>query len=361
MMEFKILTSFLLSLVFGFISIPLILKFCKERKLYDIPDFRKRHKQAIPRLGGIAFLPCMLLSFGLVLVIFSIKYSTYESVHLWYLYLLFGFLMIYVIGIFDDILGLTARFKFLVQFFAACCLPAAGIYINNMFGLFGVGAIPSYVGVPLTVFLILVIINAVNLIDGINGLSSSLSLIALCVYLYVFSDFNAWVICVMCAGLAGCLVAFFYFNMFGKPDRNTKIFMGDSGSLTLGYLISALFVRYLMLYAEDGDSDYSGVILIYSALIIPVFDVVRVVLFRLRNRQPVFGADRNHIHHRLMDAGLDQRKALGCIVAMAVSYIIVNALLYRFFGNTTLIVVVDVALYTLLSLAISKRRKNKVS
>ena len=358
-MELKILTSFLLSLVFGLMTIPLILKFCKERQLYDIPNFRKRHKQAIPRLGGIVFLPCMLLSFGLVLVIFSIKYSTYESVHLWYLYLLFGFLMIYIIGIFDDILGLTARFKFLVQFFAACCLPAAGIYINNMFGLFGVGAIPSYVGVPLTVFLILVIINAVNLIDGIDGLSSSLSLIALCVYLYVFSDFNAWVICVICSGLAGSLVAFFYFNMFGKPDRNTKIFMGDSGSLTLGYLISALFVRYLMLYAEDGDSDYSGVILIYSALIIPVFDVVRVVLFRLRNRQPVFGADRNHIHHRLMDAGLDQRKALGCIVAMAVSYIIVNALLYRFFGNTTLIVVVDVALYTLLSLAISRRRINK--
>ena len=135
--------------------------------------------------------------------------------------------------------------------------------------------------------------------------------------------------------------------------------MGDSGSLTLGYLISALFVRYLMLYAGYGDSDCSGVILVYSALIIPVFDVVRVVLFRLRKRQPVFGADRNHIHHRLMDAGLDQRKALGCIVAMAISYIIVNALLYRLSGNTTLIVVVDVALYTLSSLVISRRRINK--
>ena len=357
-MGFKILTSFLLSLVFGFISIPLILKFCKERKLYDIPDFRKRHKQAIPRLGGIAFLPCMLLSFGLVLVIFSIKYSTYESVHLWYLYLLFGFLMIYIIGIFDDILGLTARFKFMVQFFAACCLPAAGIYINNLFGLFGVGAISPYVGIPLTVLLILVIINAVNLIDGIDGLSSSLSLIALGVYLLVFSSFNAWVVCVMCAGLAGSLVSFLYFNMFGKPDKNTKIFMGDSGSLTLGYLVSALFVRYLMLYAEAGDPECYGVVLVYSALIIPVFDVVRVVLFRLRNNLPIFGADRNHIHHRLMDAGLDQRKTLGVIIALAISYIIGNVLLYRTTGNTTIIIVADIALYTLLSIVIRRRRIN---
>ena len=358
-MEFKILTSFLLSLVFGFLTIPLVMKFCKERKLYDIPDFRKRHKQAIPRLGGISFLPCMLLSFGLVLVIFSIKYDTYVSVHVWYLYLLFGFLIIYIIGIFDDIIGLSARFKFFIQFLAACCLPVAGIYINNMFGLFGVDAIPDYVGIPLTVFLMLVIINALNLIDGIDGLSSSLSLIALCVYLFVYSDFNAWVICVICAGLAGSLVAFFYYNMFGKPDKGTKIFMGDSGSLTLGYMISALFVRYLMLYAEIGDSDYSGVILIYSALIIPVFDVVRVVLFRLRKRQPVFGADRNHIHHRLMDAGLNQQKALLVIIAMAVSFIIINALLYRVTGNTTLIVVVDIALYTLLNVGVRRKGINK--
>ena len=357
MMEFKIVTSFMLSLVFGFISIPLILKFCKERKLYDIPDFRKRHKQAIPRLGGIAFLPCMLLSFGLVLVIFSIKYSTYESVHLWYLYLLFGFFMIYIIGLFDDILGLTARFKFLVQFFAACCLPTAGIYINNLFGFFGVWTIPSYVGIPLTVFLILLIINAMNLIDGIDGLSSSLSLIALCVYLFVFSAFNAWVICVMCAGLAGSLVAFFYFNMFGKPDKNTKIFMGDSGSLTLGYLISALFVRYLMLYAENGECDYSGVVLAYSALIIPTFDVVRVVLFRIRKREPIFGADRNHIHHRLMDTGITQHKALGIIIAMAISYIIGNVILYRVTENISIIIIADIVIYILFSLLISSRKK----
>lgn len=357
MMEIKIFTSFMLSLVFGFISIPLILKFCKERKLYDIPDFRKRHKQAIPRLGGIAFLPCMLLSFGLVLVIFSIKYSTYESVHLWYLYLLFGFFMIYIIGLFDDILGLTARFKFLVQFFAACCLPAAGIYINNLFGFFGVWTIPSYVGIPLTVFLILLIINAMNLIDGIDGLSSSLSLIALCVYLFVFSDFNAWGICVMCAGLAGSLVAFFYFNMFGKPDKNTKIFMGDSGSLTLGYLISALFVRYLMLYAENGECDYSGVVLAYSALIIPTFDVVRVVLFRIRKREPIFGADRNHIHHRLMDTGITQHKALGIIIAMAISYIIGNVILYRVTENISIIIIADIVIYIQFSLLISSRKK----
>ena len=359
MIGIKILTSFLLSLVFGFITIPFILKFCKERKLYDIPDFRKRHKQAIPRLGGISFFPCMLLSFGLVLVIFSIKYTTDASVHLWYLYLMFGFLMIYIIGIFDDIIGLSAKFKFFIQFIAACCLPIAGIYIDNLFGLFGVNAIPNYVGIPLTIGAILVIINAVNLIDGIDGLSSSLCLIALSIYLYTYSDYNAWVICVMCAGLAGCLVAFFNFNMFGKPEKNTKIFMGDSGSLTLGYLLSTLFVKYLSLSSENDDLDFRSIVLVYSALIIPVFDVVRVVLFRLRIGQPIFGADRNHIHHRLLDTGLTQHKALGVILFLAIFYIVFNVILDNITGNTTLMVVADIVIYILFSLVVSSKKARK--
>ena len=356
MLGIKILTSFLLSLIFGFITIPFILKFCKERQLYDIPDFRKRHRQAIPRLGGISFFPCMLMSFGLVLLLFSIKYTPNTSVHLWYLYLLFGFLMIYIIGIIDDISGVSARFKLLIQFIAACCLPLSGIYIDNLFGLFGAHEIPYFIGMPLTVLLILVITNAINLIDGIDGLSSSLSLIVLAAYLYIYSVYNAWVICVMCAGLAGCLVAFFYFNMFGKPEKNTKIFMGDSGSLTLGYLISALFVRYLTLYSDSPISDFHGIVLIYSALIVPVFDVARVAFFRIRIGKSIFSADRNHIHHRLMDAGLSQHAALKTIISVAVSYILLNLLLFRLVENVTIIVLSDIAIYSLFCLIVKNKK-----
>lgn len=358
MLEIKILTSFLLSLVFGLITIPLILKFCKERNLYDIPDFRKRHKQAIPRLGGIAFLPCMLLSFGLVLLIFSIKYTAATSVHLWYLYLLFGFLIIYVVGIFDDIVSLSARLKFFVQFLAACCLPAAGIYISNLFGLFGVYEIPSYVGIPLTIGTILLIVNAINLIDGIDGLSASISVICLCGYIYLYSAINAWVICVMCSGLIGSLIAFLYFNMFGKPEKNTKIFMGDSGSLTLGFIIAAMFVKFLMLAFENGATENNkGVVLAYSLLIIPVYDVFRVVIIRLRNKKPLFGADRNHIHHKLMDAGFSPYWTLGIIVSFALVYIICNLILEDYYSNTT-IFMIDVIAYILFNYAIRlKQRK----
>lgn len=355
MLGIKILTSFLLSFIFGFITIPFILKFCKDRKLYDLPDFRKRHKQAIPRLGGISFFPCMLMSFGLVLLIFSIKYTPNASVHLWYLYLLFGFFMIYIIGILDDIVGISAKFKLLIQFIAACCLPLAGIYIDNLFGLFGVNEIPYYIGMPLTILVILVITNAINLIDGIDGLSSSLSLIVLIVYLYIYSVYNAWVICVMCAGLAGCLVAFFYFNMFGKPEKNTKIFMGDSGSLTLGYLISALFVRYLTLYSDYPTSDYHGIVLIYSALLVPVFDVARVVFFRIRIGKSIFSADRNHIHHRLMDTGLSQHATLITIISLTVFYILINLLVYRVVENVTIIVVSDIVIYSLFCLIVREK------
>lgn len=361
MIVVKILVSFILSIILGLVTIPVILKLCKEHKLYDIPDFRKRHKQAIPRLGGISFLPCMLLSFGLVLLIFSVKYTSEESVHLWYLYLLFAILLIYLIGVLDDVIGLSARLKFLVQFVAACCLPLAGIYINNLYGFFGIHEITAFLGIPLTIIVILLIVNSINLIDGIDGLSSFISILALSGFILLYSEITAWVICVMISGLLGALFAFLRFNLFGDAEKGTKIFMGDSGSLTLGFIISALFVKYLMLSSENELIGTENVVMAYSFLIVPTFDVFRVVGVRIKQGKPIFGADRNHIHHRLMDAGLNQYKALVCIVAMAISYIIVNALLYRLTGDTTLIVVVDVALYTLLSLAISKRRKNKVS
>ena len=112
-----------------------------------------------------------------------------------------------------------------------------------------------------------------------------------------------------------------------------------------------------MLYAENGECDYSGVVLAYSALIIPTFDVVRVVLFRIRKREPIFGADRNHIHHRLMDTGITQHKALGIIIAMAISYIIGNVILYRVTENISIIIIADIVIYILFSLLISSRKK----
>ena len=134
-------------------------------------------------------------------------------------------------GIVDDILGLSPLIKFIVQIIAACALPLSGLYINNMYGFFGIHEIPYYIGFPLTVLTIVFIDNAINLIDGIDGLAASLSIIALSGFLYMFIVQNVWSYSILIAGLIGVLVAFMYFNLFGSAENNRKIFMGDSGSL----------------------------------------------------------------------------------------------------------------------------------
>jgi UDP-GlcNAc:undecaprenyl-phosphate GlcNAc-1-phosphate transferase len=159
--------------------------------------------------------------------------------------LLISLLIIYSTGIVDDLIGLDAKVKFATQIIAACILPFCGLYINNLYGLFGIHAIPYYIGFPLTILTIVFIDNAMNLIDGIDGLSASLSIIALAGFAYCFIHNGLIVYAILIAGLIGILVTYLYFNIWGDPNKNRKIFMGDSGSLTLGFILGFLFVKAL--------------------------------------------------------------------------------------------------------------------
>ena len=143
-----------------------------------------------------------------------------------------GLAIIYFVGIIDDLIGLNASSKFLTQIATACLLPFSGLYINNLYGLFGIYELPSITGVLLTIFIIVFIDNAINLIDGIDGLAGGLSLLALSGFLVYFIHYDVFMhtYSIIVAGLIGALIAFLYFNIYGSTERNTKIFMGDSGS-----------------------------------------------------------------------------------------------------------------------------------
>lgn len=348
-----IFAAFFVSSVCGFISIPIILNFCKKNNLYDIPNKRKIHKNAIPRLGGICFSPSMVLA--VIIAIFVINNSSTNAhiinLSLWSIFFFIGLLIIYVTGIVDDILGLGAKTKFTTQIIASTIMPASGLYINNLYGLFGIYSIPFWVGAPLTVVMLVVIINSINLIDGIDGLAGGLTLLALSGFLICFYREEMIAYCSLISGLMGVLVAYLYFNMWGKVDKNRKIFMGDSGSLTLGYILGFLLVKFTMhnpnIMAYHGD----GFLISYTFLIVPCFDVVRVVLVRLFHHTHLFRADKNHIHHKLIRAGMSQHNALIMILSLAVFFIIVNELLYKHI-NITFIVLIDALIYIIFNYAV---------
>ncbi|MCR5821194.1 MAG: undecaprenyl/decaprenyl-phosphate alpha-N-acetylglucosaminyl 1-phosphate transferase [Bacteroidaceae bacterium] len=260
--------------------------------------------------------------------------------------MILGATVIYLLGLLDDILDLSANLKFFVLAAGSAILPVCNLQIDNLYGFFGIYDLPLWIAYPLTVLVIMTIVNSINLIDGIDGLASGISIICLAIFVYLFADLRSVMFTILSASLLGSVVLFFFFNVFGKVGK-WKIFMGDSGSLILGYVLSYLSVKYMMVTQNDIYTDINPILIPYSLFIIPVFDLVRVALSRIIEGQPMFRADQRHIHHIVMRCGLTMHKALFVILLMMVAFIGFNLCLNAAEVPVTIIFFIDVALYLL--------------
>ena len=357
-MTIYLLGAFLLSMACGAFFTPAILEFCKRKNLYDIPNERKVHHNATPRLGGITFFPSMVLAFTVCVIVITTNGEIEHPFGLWSASFLVGLAIVYVTGIVDDLIGLKATTKFTAQICAACLLPISQLYVNNLYGLLGIYEIPAYIGIPLTVFLIVFIVNAINLIDGIDGLAASISIVALGGFLFYFIHYDVFMktYAILAAGMMGVLFAFLYFNLFGNPEHNTKIFMGDSGSLSLGYTLGFLAVKSVMDVPHIWPYRPEALLIPITLLFIPAVDVVRVTFFRLYHGRPVFDADKNHIHHKLMEAGMSQHQTLLAILVFIFVIIALNRLLVPVIP-ITFVLLADIILYCIVNVSINYKIK----
>lgn len=341
----------------GLFTIPQILKFCRRHEIYDRMDERKLHATNIPRLGGVAFLPSLLISFIVGLILMYIT-SAGIKINLWSVGVLAGMVIVYVTGLVDDYTELSPALKFLMQFIAAALIPACGLYLNNLYGLFGVHEISPWVGIPLTIYLIMFVNNSINLIDGIDGLAASICIIALLGFLVMFFDVQIIVYCALVAGIIGVLIAYLRYNLFGNAEKGKKIFMGDSGSLLLGYILSFLSLKH----AVDNSlvmpyRDYA-LLLPLTLLLIPTFDVVRVILARKSHGLPMTHPDKRHIHHKLLAIGLTQHQTLGVIICAQLCFIGFNYALYHMEVNCNIILAADVLIYVLCNCFLNALKKD---
>ena len=355
-----IAAGFITAILLGRIIIPSILIISLRKRLFDVPDERKVHKRPIPRLGGVTFFP---------VIVFTV--CTYTAARLLtgqmnlgelsinmiseLLFLIAGLTLLYIVGIADDMIGVRYRKKFVVQILSAALFPLAGLYINNFYGLFGIYEIPSFIGIPLTMLLVVFITNAINLIDGIDGLASGLSMVALSVFGVIFTHHQEWILALLAFVCVGVIIPFFAYNVFGNADRGRKIFMGDTGSLTLGYILSFFATQYCM-YRGDTPWEAAGspILTAFSVLMVPCLDVVRVVLKRARQGKGLFMPDRNHIHHKFLDMGFTPRKALVTIQIMSACFCIFTMLAVHYGINNTLVFVIDIVLWSGLNLWFDK-------
>ena len=353
-----LLGAFILSMVCGAVFTPVILNYCKRKRLYDLPNERKVHKNAIPRLGGISFFPSMIVAFAVCLLIISSNSGIDHPFGIWSASFLIGLAIMYACGIVDDLIGLKADSKFIAQICAATLLPLSRLYINNLYGFCGIYEIPEYVGIPLTIFIIVFVVNAINLIDGIDGLAGCISVIALAGFMIYFLHYNVFshTYTILTAGMIGALISFLYFNLFGSSEKNTKIFMGDSGSLSLGFTLGFFAVKTAMNNQNIWDYRPEAFLVPVTLIFIPIADVVRVTLYRLFKRQPLFKADKNHIHHKLMRTGLNQHQALVVILLLTIVIYVMNSLLFPTLSST-LIIGIDILIFLLVNMVINLRMK----
>ena len=210
---------------------------------------------------------------------------------------------------------------------------------------------------PFTILLFMLITNAINMIDGIDGLASGLSIIALGVLSAMFIRERRFMYATVAVTMLGSVIAFWLFNMFGSPQKKTKLYMGDTGSLTLGLVLCFLIVSlcsFMGLKGHHTNGKYLAIV--FSSLLIPLLEVPRLIITRLHNHKNPFEADTNHIHHRLMRCGLTARQTMAIILAMDVIIVFLTAAMTRVF-SLTLIFFIDITIYVLIQLAIARKVK----
>ena len=295
------------ALLFSLLLIPGIIALSHKLNLVDIPNARKVHKNPISRLGGIAIFFSALA--GIV-----ISREGMEAFRMWpVLFSSVG--LLFLVGVRDDLKEISAKLRFAIQICLAVSLASAGIRLTSLYGMIGIHELGIFWQYAITVLIIVGATNAFNLIDGVDGLAGGLALIGLLVLAGLSFQLRLYPLVILLVAFAGALVGFLKNNI--SP---AKIFMGDGGSLVLGFLMSSV-----------GILPSKAAILVTAILVIPVFDTWRVFASRTRKGISPFKADKTHIHHLFLIAGLNHRKTSLSLYCFEILLI----LLALFLSNST--------------------------
>ena len=349
---FNIVLSFITAFALSYMVMPGIIKIALDKNLTAQTGERHVHKKITPSLGGISIFIGMVFS-----IILWTPFETFGDLQ----YILCGMLLLFIMGVKDDIIEMSALRKLVGQVLAAGILVfKSGILLTSLYGIFGVTELPYPVSVALSIFIILVIINSFNLIDGINGLSGSVTVVVCLFFGIWFMSVDEIGLAIMAFATMGSVVAFLRYN-FPKAD----IFMGDTGSLILGLMMSVLAIRFIELQTElPADNPYhyaSAPAMAVAILILPLFDTLRVFALRaMRGRSPL-SPDRNHVHHLLIDSGLSHAQATIILVSVNCIFIFL-VIQMQGMGNAFLMLVIlglAVAFMIILQIRVMRKRRLK--
>ena len=285
-------TPFAFAIIVTLVLVPLWISVCRKWNLFDEPDNRKHHMVLTPSMGGIAIFCGVFCSF---LVFGQINDDTKLQ------YLLGSVLILFFTGFFDDLINVPPFKKLILQSASAIIAFYGGFRLQNLDGFLGIYEIPLALQLPLTLWAVVLFTNAYNFIDGVDGLAGSLGVIMSSAFGAIFYHYGLYDFAILSFCFTGALLGFLYYNF--SP---AKIFMGDTGSLVIGFTTAILAIELLNAgVANPAEAVPTSYIL--AVLFLPVFDFVRVFIMRLISGSSPFKADRNHIHHMILGHGFGHR------------------------------------------------------
>lgn len=322
-MNIDIQAWFFLPLAFliSFVSVPVLIKIARERNLFDTPDFgRKLHTRVTPTMGGAAIFIAFIVGFGV---------SGYTDAISGYGYLVSALTILFFTGIKDDMITVSLRFKLIAQVFSAfLAMYGSNMMITSFGGVFGVGVLPEILSVALTLAIFIVVTNAYNLIDGIDGLAAGIGIIASLFFGVGFLVSGNVPVAVMCFFVAAAMIGFLVHNF--SP---ASIFMGDTGSLIVGFLLAVMAVKFVSLSEQAMVSSIfskTAPIITIAVLSLPLYDTLRVFTKRVISGQSPFTPGKDHVHHVLLDMGFSHAQTAIILysgtILLATSILVLNQL-----------------------------------
>ncbi len=337
------------SFIISFISIPSIVKVAKMSGWLDKPDKRKIHKIPVPRLAGVAIFAAIIetiLLFGFGLLGKEINYFLAALVFLFFL------------GIKDDILITAPLTKFTGQLVAVSIVVILGnVQITNLHGFFHIFHIPKWFGIPLTIFTFLVVINAFNFIDGIDGLSATIAIEVAATFAIWFYHRGIFQFAFLACALIGALLGYLPYNL---SNKKYKIFMGDTGTMIIGLIISILAIEFNQFTLRFDDLKYFPAPSVsFGIMIVPFYDMLRVIYIRLLTGKKFYMADTNHIHHIFIKLGFNQTQTLIILALLNLIFIFLSFFLAKYFTIRRLLLVLLILISAIIYLPAHMLRKKE--
>lgn len=321
---FKLIFGFLTAFFLTYIAIPKIIRVSYRKNLMDEPGNRSSHVKKVPNLGGLA----IFFAISIAASVFS--YELFGR----FIFLFASMVILMFTGLMDDILVVAPDKKLYAQILTASLLVlGSDVRISNFFGVLGIYQLNYFISIGFTIFFFIIFINSFNLIDGIDGLAGGITIAVCLAFAYSFYVLNDLQMVVFAFTIIGSMLAFLYFNL----SKKFKIFMGDTGSLLLGFLIAFMTIKFLHLILEEKPYLPTAPAIAVAILIIPIIDTLSVTFIRLKNGHSPMKADKNHLHHKFLSVGLSHQHTALILIIVNILVLIVTYFTKSFFNVNIMI------------------------